>query len=141
MKGTLSESFLDGHNDTAFSTDWRNLTDDERKIIADFIVEIRDNEYVDGKNKQSWLSDSGKTMPYSTGYQRENYWHYHSGPSWDNRGAYDFTKCMYANVKGRGSKECIHYYPVSNSEIIIVGFSRDHIPFIPSDDPSNPFFY
>ena len=51
IKGTLSESFLDGQNDCAFAIDWEFLTEEEQDLILNFLLEISHKEYVIGKNK------------------------------------------------------------------------------------------
>ncbi|MCA6941322.1 hypothetical protein LF927_09010 [Pectobacterium polaris] len=140
IKGILSEGFLDGGNNTPFSVDWRHLTEDEQDLILSFLKEINIQEDVIGKNKESWLTDQRQKIPLTDGYEAECYWHYHSGPTWDHNSFRNRTRCLVFNPGGKASPECIHYYPVSSDEIIIVGFSRDHIPFIPSDVPNNPFF-
>ena len=104
------------------------------------MLEISHKEYVIGKNKESWLTDDRDKIPLTDGYEEESYWHYHCGPSWQHNTFKNRTRCLVFNPGGKSSSECIHYYPVAEDEIIVVGFSRNHIPFIPSDVLDNPFF-
>ncbi|EPG3942875.1 TPA: hypothetical protein MCJ79_002482 [Klebsiella pneumoniae] len=140
IKGTLSESFLDGQNDCAFAIDWEFLTEEEQDLILNFLLEISHKEHVIGKNKESWLTDERDKIPLTDGYEEESYWHYHCGPSWQHNTFKNWTRCLVFNPGGKSSSECIHYYPVAEDEIIVVGFSRNHIPFMPSDVLDNPFF-
>ncbi|KAF6685042.1 hypothetical protein [Pantoea sp. EKM20T] len=142
LKGTLSGHFLEGENDTLFCTDWRYLTPDEKISILTFIKDIDEQTHVIGKNKESWLDDDRDEILGAEGYKDENYWHYHCGPGWYHNTFRCMTKCLYFNPGGKASHECIHYYPVpeENGKIVVVGYSRIHIPFLRSDDPRNPFF-
>lgn len=142
FKGTLSGYFLDGENNTDFCTDWNFLTTEEKRNIINFVKEIAEKEYVKGKNKESWVDDYHQEIYGADGYKEENYWHYHCGPTWSKAPFKSMTKCLFFNPGGAASQQCIHYYPSEESnEIIIVGYSRNHIPFLLPDDPNNKFFF
>ncbi|MBQ4781240.1 hypothetical protein F9U38_12050 [Pectobacterium versatile] len=142
FNGRISGFFRDGDNNTEFCTDWKFLTADEKTNILEFIKEISTKEYINGKNKESWVDDNHHDIQGAEGYKEENYWHYHCGPKWFQTKLKSITKCMHFNPDGLSSYECIHYYPSSETknEIIIVGYSRNHIPFLLPSDPDNAFF-
>ncbi|HHL1593982.1 hypothetical protein [Klebsiella quasipneumoniae] len=142
FKGTLSGYFRDGENDTEFCTDWKFLTKEEKTEIINFIKEIAEKEFITGKNKESWVDDNHQDIPGADGYRDENYWHYHCGPDWAGGRLKSMTKCLFFNPGGMASQQCIHYYPLENeeNEIVIIGYSRNHIPFLLPDDPNNKFF-
>lgn len=140
ITGIISQAFRDGDNNTKFSTDWKHLTEDERDAILDFIDEISEKEYIKGKNKESWLDDDREKIPDTDGYEEDKYWHYHCGPTWRYHTFKSMTRCLYFNPGGMASPECIHYYHLSPDQIMIVGFSRDHDPFLKSEDPRNLFY-
>ncbi|EEZ9010101.1 hypothetical protein C2D52_002889, partial [Escherichia coli O57:H16] len=66
-------------------------------------------------------------------------WHYHCGPTWYPNTFKNYTINLNFNPGGMHSNECIHYAKNDN-EIVIVGFSREHIPFLSSDGNNNPLF-
>ncbi|ENV9332119.1 hypothetical protein ACV822_004638 [Klebsiella aerogenes] len=140
ITATLSDAFLDGEYDTEFAADWGYLTSQEQAVIAEFMHNIGNGYALRGKNKPSWVYDDYETIPGTSGYEAENYWHYHCGPTWNNAPFKSQTIDLKFNPGGMQSNECIHYAKVSSTEIVIVGYSRNHIPFLKSEDTLNPFF-
>lgn len=140
ITGVISQAFRDGDNDTTFTTDWKYLSEEERDVILDFIDEISEKDFVKGKNTESWLNDDRDKIPGTDGYENDGYWHYHCGPTWRYNSFKCMTRCLYFNPGGMVSPQCIHYYHDGPEKIYIVGFSRDHDPFLKSDDIKNLFF-
>ncbi|WP_210506806.1 hypothetical protein [Pantoea ananatis] len=140
IKATLSDEFNPGFLDKQFSTDWIHLTPDEKKVIAQFAVDLGEGKALKGKNKPSWVDDNFEKISGSDGYEQENYWHYHCGPTWYESTFKGMTVDLKFNPNGMASDQCIHYIKNSDDKITIVGYSRQHIPFLPSDWGDNPFF-
>ncbi|AUO58626.1 TPA: hypothetical protein IF963_001152 [Escherichia coli] len=135
----ISNSFLHGESNTPFAVDGPFLTDDEIKIIQRFLEDVANGRALVGKNKPSWVDDNHDKIPGSDNYEQENYWHYHCGPTWYPNTFKNYTINLNFNPGGMHSNECIHYAKNDN-EIVIVGFSREHIPFLSSDGNNNPLF-
>lgn len=136
----LSDSFLAGKTSTKFATDWVHLSSPEKAVIAQFMVDVGEGKSLVGKNKPSWVDDNHEKIPGTDGYEQESYWHYHCGPGWNTYTFKGYTVDLAFNPNGKASQECIHYFKKSISEIVIVGYSRVHIPFLVSDWGPNPFF-
>ena len=92
-----------------------------------------------GKNKPSWVDDNHEKIPGTDNYEQQNYWHYHCGPTWYPNTFKNHTVNLKFNPSGKHSNECIHYAK-DGDKIIVVGYSREHIPFLPSDYNDNPLF-
>ncbi|SLK13589.1 hypothetical protein SAMN03159434_1105 [Enterobacter sp. NFR05] len=135
----ISNSFLTGTSNIPFATDGPNLTDQELKVIQDFLEDVANGRSLVGKNKPSWVDDNYDKIPGSDNYEQENYWHYHCGPTWYPNTFKNHTVDLKFNPGGKHSNECIHYAK-DGDEIVIVGYSRDHIPFLSSDYNDNPLF-
>lgn len=140
ITATLSDSFLLGQYDTEFATDWPFLDADEQQTIAQFMHDVGNDFALRGKNKPSWVNDDHEKIPGTDDYERQKYWHYHCGPSWYQSTFRGQTLNLKFNPNGMHSLECIHYVRESDDRITIVGYSKNHIPFLTSDDPRNPFF-
>lgn len=136
----LSGFFRDGGNNTDFCTDWPFLSVEERKKIAGFVKDLGEGTPVVGKNKPSHVNDNFDKIYGTDGYEQNNYWHYHCGESWLKHTYKAHTVRLKFNPNGQASCECIHYYKESEDKIVIVGYSRNHIPFLLSDIDKNPFF-
>ncbi|MEN3751666.1 hypothetical protein ABC733_00085 [Mangrovibacter sp. SLW1] len=126
---TLADSFMNGSSDDLFATDWPFLTVTERRNIAEFMVYLGRDYALKGKNKPSWVDDYHNTIPGTDDYERLNYWHYHCGPTWNVNTFRSQTINLKFNPGGMHSSECIHYVRESDTSIVIVGYSRNHIPF------------
>lgn len=135
----ISNGFLTGTSNIPFAVDGPHLTDDEIKVIQNFLEDVANGRSLVGKNKPSWVDDNHDKIPGSDNYEQENYWHYHCGPTWRPHTFKNRTVDLKFNPGGKHSNECIHYAKDGN-EIVIVGYSRDHIPFLPSDYNDNPLF-
>lgn len=140
ITASLSEDFLGGENDTLFLTDFPFLSEEERERIANFVEEVGSGKSVIGKNKPSYWDDDGSKIRGTDLYESYDYWHYHCGKSWLDHTFKCYTVGLKFNPSGKASKECIHYYKISEECIKIVGYSRSHIPFLLSDVSNNPFF-
>ncbi|WP_225371497.1 hypothetical protein [Klebsiella pneumoniae] len=140
ITATFSDAFLEGDYDTEFATDWKFLTPEEQAVIAEFMHDVGNGYALRGKNKPSWVYDDYGTIPGTNGYMAENYWHYHCGPTWNSAPFKSQTIDLKFNPGGMQSGECIHYAKISSDSIVIVGYSRKHIPFLKSEDSNNPFF-
>ena len=135
----ISDGFIQGTSNIPFAIDGQHLTDNELEIIQKFLEDVINGRSLVGKNKPSWVDDNYDKIPGSDNYEQENYWHYHCGPSWKDYTFKNHTVDLNFNPSGKHSKECIHYSKFDD-EIVIVGFSRDHIPFLSSDNGNNPLF-
>ncbi|MCP1438021.1 hypothetical protein J3D56_001457 [Erwinia persicina] len=140
IQATLSDEFNPGSLDEPFSTDWIYLTPDEQRTIARFAIDIGEGRALKGKNKPSWVNDNYEKIAGSDGYEEQNYWHYHCGPTWYEETFKGLTVDLRFNPNGMASDECIHYIKKSDTQITIIGYSRRHIPFLASDWGENPFF-
>ncbi|ROU17788.1 hypothetical protein EB837_02920 [Kluyvera ascorbata] len=139
FKPWVAESFRTGASNTPFAVDGTHLTDDELQVIQNFMEDVANGRTLVGKNKPSWVDDNHNKIPGSDNYEQENYWHYHCGPTWRPNTFKNRTVDLKFNPGGKHSTECIHYAKDGN-EIVIVGYSRVHIPFLPSDYNDNPLF-
>lgn len=135
----IAEGFRTGESNTDFAVDGPFLSDKELKIIKEFMESVATGDSLVGKNKPSWVDDNYDKIPGSDNYEQEQYWHYHCGPTWYPNTFKNRTVDLKFNPGGMHSHECIHYSK-DDSEIVIVGFSREHIPFQTSDSGSNPLF-
>lgn len=123
-----------------FATDWPQLNQNEQGVIANFMISLAKGEPLKGKNKPSWVTDDFEKLSGTDAYEQENYWHYHCGPTWYSATFKGQTVDLKFNPGGMHSEECIHYYKKSDDHIVIVGYSKKHIPFLKPDNPDNPFF-
>ncbi|WP_313795356.1 hypothetical protein [Serratia sp. (in: enterobacteria)] len=140
FKAKIAEGFKHGNSNTDFAVDGPHLTDDEIRVIQKFMEDIAQGNPLRGKNKPSWVDDDHNFIPGTEGYREENYWHYHCGPAWKKFTFRGFTYDLKFNPGGEHSKQCIHYAKISEDQISIVGYSRDHLPFKLSRHKDNPFF-
>lgn len=140
ITATLSGFFREGANNSDFCTDWPFLSESEQKKIAQFVVDLGEGKSLIGKNKPSHVDDNYDKIEGADGYEENGYWHYHSGLSWFPHTFKCYTVRLAFNPGGKASRECIHYYKKGADEIVIVGYSKNHIPFMLADDPLNPFF-
>jgi len=150
LRISLSASFRDGDIAGPFFYDYFTIPESDRlrvhEVIRDFRARVMIGAALRGKNKPSWEDDGGATLPHTEGYQELNYWHYHCGPSWKSSPYFSPTYGLQRNIYGDTSAEVIHYRKVLDAagdvaEIVIVGYSPEHIPFLPSDDPHQPNEY
>ncbi|EKP1132995.1 TPA: hypothetical protein ACYEOW_001175 [Raoultella terrigena] len=137
---TLSASFREGTNNSSFCTDWPFLTNDEQRKIAQLVVDLGAGTSLVGKNKPSHVYDDFGKIKGSDGYEECGYWHYHCGITWIPHTYKCHTIALRFNPDGMASDECIHYYKEDEDKIVIVGYSKQHSPFMLSDVPGNPFF-
>lgn len=136
---SLDDGFIEGNaNDSSFK-DFRFLNDQELLALTTFLRKVSECEPIPGKNKESWLDDNLNVIPGTHDYQDKNYWHYHCGPNYSSSSNYSFTHNLNRNIFGITSPEIIHYQKF-DSEIVIVGFSPNHVPFPRADDETNPLF-
>ncbi len=140
ITATLSAAFVSGQNNIPFAVDGQNLTQEELRCIKKFEDDLYNDVPLLGKNKPSWVNDNYEKIPGSDNYKDANYWHYHCGPTWRVGTYKGHTVDLAFNPGGMRSNECIHYAKTSDDTITIVGYSRLHIPFPPSDYGDNPLF-
>lgn len=135
----ISHGFRTGKSDVPFAVDGPQLTDLELEVIQQFLEDVANGRSLAGKNKPSWVDDNFNKLPNSDNYEQQNYWHYHCGPTWKHYTFKNRTVDLAFNPGGKHSSECIHYSKNGN-EILIVGYSRIHVPFQASDLNDNPLF-
>ncbi|WP_225182172.1 hypothetical protein [Pectobacterium aroidearum] len=140
ITATFSHLFLQGDGNTPFAVDGPFLTEEERLTIAEFMKDLGEGKPLRGKNKPSWVNDDHEDIPGSEAYKDLNYWHYHCGTTWNEATFKGMTIDLKFNPNGMHSNECIHYIKESDSKITIVGYSREHVPFLSPNDKRNPFF-
>ena len=139
------KGFLNGEHQSAFAVDEKHLSDAEREALLLFIHYVVNSKEHDGSNKQSGKAfghefDDKKTQRL---YREQNAWHYHCGPSYNLQADYQPTDWyLPENNLGKESPEVIHYslkqLALGTKPVSIMGFSRNHIPFLSSSDPNNP---
>ena len=139
FKTSVATGFITGESNIPFAVDGPNLTDDELKVIQSFLEDVANGRSLVGKNKPSWVDDNHEKIPGTDNYEQQNYWHYHCGPTWYPNTFKNHTVNLKFNPSGKHSNECINYAK-DGDKIIVVGYSREHIPFLPSDYNDNPLF-
>jgi hypothetical protein len=134
-------SFEFGKTDEPNVTDWPLMTEGEQNRLANWMADILGGESVIGLNKPSW-TNNGQVMKHAKVYQDNNVWHYHCGPSYvPSPAGYIMTDCMLSqNLRGKASPE-IYHYAKQQELLIVLGFSRQHIPFPDPMSRSNPLRY
>lgn len=131
-------SFEFGTSNNLVVTDWPFMTTIERDRLANWAADILADQSVPGQNKPSW-TNKGQLLKAAKIYQENNVWHYHCGPTYvPSPSGYLMTNSMLSeNLRGKTSPEIYHY--TKHQEVLIVlGFSRDHIPFPDPTSRSNP---
>ncbi len=133
------KDFFSGSRDSQFHVDIPKLTADEYARLEAFIDFVLDAEDLSGRNKPSYTDENGKPIYSAILYSHTNAWHYHSGPYSRIHGTVKTPPHLPENLKGASSAEIVHYIKdESNKTIILIGYSREHIPFPKSDSRSNP---
>lgn len=137
----LHSAFQKGQlNDHQF-TDLPNFSEDQVKLLTTFMGKVVNEEPLLGKNKPSWLNDDHEKIPDTDAYEDGNYWHYHCGPYTENKHVNRMTFNLNFNADGLTSDAVIHYQKEADGTVLIVGFSKTHVPFPKSDEPhENPLF-
>lgn len=124
----VSSLFINGHLNSEFFVDIPYLTQTEKILLRDFIIDVSHARPLKGKNKTSWQNNQGREIPNTALYKQGNCWHYHCGPYQQ-----DTPKCYTVNldwnVDGLTSSAVLHYQKISEQEIFILAYSRQHIPF------------
>jgi hypothetical protein len=134
IKVTLHASFEYGNNNSKYFKDYPFLTEKEELSVVRFMNKVVNNQPLTGKNKPSWLYDDGGEIQGSIFYKDNEYWHYHSGPSYNQKQPIKaMTINLGLNISGLVSPEIIHYKKISSTEVNIVGFSPEHEPFPQQD--------
>lgn len=133
----LHPKFEHGNSDTEILTDFPFMDRNEKIRLAHWVHKIVQGEPHEGMNKPSWLND-GRMIPSAQDYMKNNVWHYHCGPYEGSSGTYYATEnTLDENISGKRSSQIYHY--TKQKEIIIVlGYSRQHIPFPIGNSKSNP---
>ncbi len=113
------------------------MTDPEKMRLALWIADILGGAEHEGLNKPSWIND-GKVIKAAHSYQKNNVWHYHCGPYTKVPPNHKMTDSVLSeNNNGKPSSE-IYHYAKHQDVIIVLGFSRTHIPFPAADSKTNP---
>lgn len=136
--------FANGLLDGPFLVDLMNMDEDEDDALAAWLSDLSQGSTHPGRNKPSWLlNQDGSPKPGT--YYRNEIWHYHCGPTFrPNDAATPTAPSLPHNENGLTSASCIHYSKLvkpmlaEQREITILGYSRDHAPFLKDDDRSNP---
>ena len=141
----LHKQFFCLNNSSDFVVDHKNLSAEEKEALYKWVYDFLNRVDHEGSNKPSWQCwgqefDDGS----QAGYKKHNAWHYHCGPSYNlSKVAHVVTDWwLPLNHTGRESPEVVHY-SISKVEgkplgITVVGFSRNHVPFLSSTAPANP---
>lgn len=116
------------------------MTEAQRELLFAFIRDVSADKALMGKNKPSWLDDNLDEIPNTESYQTFNFWHYHCGEFPPQAKIKSLTYQLKLNLSGLTPSAVIHYRKIEEEEIIIVGFSPEHIPFPVETDPDNPLF-
>lgn len=141
----LHKQFLNFANSSDFVVDHKKMTLEEKealyKWVSDFLSKV---DHV-GSNKPSWLCwGQGFDDGSRADYEKSNAWHYHCGPTYNiTSNEHESTEWwLPENHLGRESTQAVHYSIAKVVDvprgITVVGFSRNHIPFLGSSNPSNP---
>lgn len=136
--------FANGSLDGPFLVDFLKMDDSEDDALAAWLSDLSQGNMHPGRNKPSWLCHQDGSPKTGT-YFKNNIWHYHCGPAFiPNASAIPTAACLPHNENGLTSGACIHYSKLATPmlaerrEITVLGFSRDHVPFLRDDDRSNP---
>jgi hypothetical protein len=137
-KVKLHRQFAEGKVDRPTLTDLGFMSDDEVALLLSWLSDIvAGNNHV-GKNKPSWLAN-GFFIPGTELYRDNDIWHYHCGPYLRQDGPpkrwTDNTLAL--NNNGKHSAQVYHYSKQSDT-IIVLGYSRQHIPFPVAASKKNP---
>ncbi|WP_032092070.1 hypothetical protein [Necropsobacter rosorum] len=138
MKVELSKQFKEGRLNTPFFKDIQVMTDDELKLIFDFMQAVEQGKPLRGKNKPSWIDDNLNKIIHTELYQENNIWHYHCGPYNATSTKYHAVSRLKLNLEGETSGPIIHYQKISDDHILIIAFSPKHEPFPREWDVPNP---
>ena len=104
---------------------------------------VEEGSPLPGKNKESWLDDNLNVIPGTEAYRDAEYWHYHCGPTTSSSKNFSMTFELRRNLDGVRSAEVIHYKKYEDeaeTEVVILAFSPEHLPFPSPKDPLNPLF-
>lgn len=140
----IHTKFANGSLDGPFLVDLMNMGEDEDDALAAWLSDLSQGNTHPGRNKPSWPW-SQDSSPRPGTYCRNEIWHYHCGPGFRPNGAATPTAAgLPHNENGLTSGACIHYSKLAKPmlaerrEITVLGYSRDHAPFLRDDDRSNP---
>lgn len=137
MKVELSKQFKEGRLNTPFFKDIQEMSDDELKLIFDFMKDVEQGKSLRGKNKPSWQDDNLDDIINTQTYQQNNIWHYHCGP-YPQSSKYNAMSGLKLNLNGETSGAVIHYQKITDDHIIIIAFSPKHEPFPREWESPNP---
>lgn len=136
----ISDEFKLGKTNNTKFVDFPFLNEVQFELLLDFVEYVSNGKALLGKNKPSWLDDNLDIIPDTESYQAFNFWHYHCGEFDPNVPIRALTYQLKLNLDGLTSAAVIHYRKLSETEIVIVGYSPIHVPFPKEDDPENPLF-
>ena len=143
FKVTLDPDFIAGTTINKFFVDLRHLSPEQKKALASFMEKVEEGLPLPGKNKESWLDDNLNVIPGTEAYRDAEYWHYHCGPTTSSSKNFSMTFELRRNLDGVRSAEVIHYKKYEDeaeTEVVILAFSPEHLPFPSPKDPLNPLF-
>ncbi|MBA2675562.1 hypothetical protein [Ramlibacter sp.] len=136
--------FADGSLDGPFLVDLMNMGDDEDDALAAWLSDLSQGNTHQGRNKPSWLLNQDGS-PRAGTYHSNKIWHYHCGPAFKANAAATLTAAdLPHNENGLTSGTCIHYSKLATPmlaerrDLTVLGYSREHAPFLRDDDRSNP---
>lgn len=134
----LHVSFVNGRLNSDVFKDMPHLNAAEMGLLVDFITKCLHGDSLPGRNKRSWVNDTGGVIPASLGYQQSNVWHYHAGPHVAH-GQPKTHNIRDENLGPLTSPAVIHYTwrGKRQQELIVLGFSPSHRPFPPYTDKKN----
>lgn len=137
MKIELSKQFKEGRLNTPFFKDIQAMSDEELKLIFDFMQSVKQGQRLRGKNRPSWIDDNLNDIPNTEVYQQNNIWHYHCGPYAEST-IFNPMRDLKINLNGETSGPVIHYQKITDNHILIIAFSPNHEPFPHAWDTPNP---
>jgi len=129
------KQFLEGSTVNGVHADAKALTDAEVEHLLNFFNRIIEGKTLKGRNKESYTDQTGKLIFRALNYKKYNAWHYHSGP-YDKQPKVWTLPSLPTNLDGSHSAPVVHYIK-AKGKVIIIGYSRDHIPFPDGDSRSN----
>ena len=129
--------FETGQSDKPALTDAPFMTEKEQERMEQWVLDIMTGQPLEGLNKPSW-THGGATLSSAKAYRDNNVWHYHCGPYRSVPPGHRMTGCdLPENLMGKPSA-AIYHYAKQHDVIVVLGFSREHIPFPDAMSRKNP---
>lgn len=124
------KSFLLGACNTDFCVDEDSLSPGESEAFYNWVKDLLAGHSHSGRNKESWIDKNGGEIAGAASYKNNNGWHYHCGPTIYSTGTVDTPPTLDRNMLGDSTEEAVHYSKAFSGTIVILGYSRKHVPFL-----------